>query len=222
VRRVQNPDALPDDLWNRVTMLKGSFRIGRIAGGGLGVILVAGSVLWVVGVAGGMWITLTGFLLTAAAGAEHTRAHAGSALIGLRVGDIMSREPVAMPIDLSARDAARYFSEFHHVSFPVTDPVGWPVGLLSVDAVQHLADERRDAAKVAELADTDPGLVAAAEDDIISLLARPAFRRVGRAAVVGSDGRLAGIVSVTDLQRTIRAPRVSGTAVPSPVPPPPR
>ncbi len=187
-----------------------SFRIGRIAGGGLGFILVAGGVLWVVGVAGGMWITLTGCLLTAAAGAEHTRAHPGSALDGLRVGDIMSREPVAMAIDLSARDAARYFAEFHHVSFPVTDPVGWPVGLLSRDALEHVTEERRDTANVAELADTDPGLVAAAEDDVISLLARPAFRRVGRAAVVGSDGRLTGIVSVTDLQRTMQASRVNG------------
>ncbi len=199
-----------------------SFRIGRIAGGRFGVALAGGgTMLWVVGGPAGIWITATGVVVMAAVGAERTRAHPGSCLNGLQVRDIMSREPVAMPIDTSAREAAGYFSEYDHVSFPVTDPVGWPVGLLRLHDLDHIPDERRDTANVAELADTDPGLVAADEDDVISLIARPAFQRVGRAAVVGSDGRLSGIVSVTDLQRTMRAPRISGPAaqVPGPVPP---
>jgi len=61
----------------------------------------------------------------------------------------------------------------------------------------------------AELADTDPGLIADEDDDVADLLERPAFRRVGRAAVVGRAGQLIGVVSVTDLERTVRAPRIT-------------
>ena len=90
------------------------------------------------------------------------------------------------------------------------------MGLLSLNRLEHVTDERLAEVSVAELADTDPGLIAAEDDDVAELLARPAFRRVGRAAVVGPTGRLIGVVSVTDLERTIRARPLSAPSDPSP------
>jgi hypothetical protein len=58
-------------------------------------------------------------------------------------------------------------------------------------------------------ADADPGLVAAEDDAVAALRDRPAFRRVDRPAVVSTDGRLVGIVSITDLERTLRARRIT-------------
>ncbi len=144
-------------------------------------------------------------LLTVATGSERAQEQVRFPFMGLHVGDVMSDDPIALPIDLLAVDAAAYFSGHRHVAFPVTDPVGWPVGLLSLDRLEHVTDERLTEVSVAEFADTDPGLIAAEDDDVAELLARPAFRRVGRAAVVGPTGRLIGVVSVTDLERTIRA-----------------
>lgn len=48
-----------------------------------------------------------------------------------------------------------------------------------------------------------------AEEDVAHLLERPAFARVGRALVVDEDGRPVGIVSITNVQRALRAARLA-------------
>ena len=53
------------------------------------------------------------------------------------------------------------------------------------------------------LATHDPDVFIDEHQDIADLLQRPAFQRVGRAVVL--TGRGAGILSITDVQRALRA-----------------
>jgi CBS domain-containing protein len=46
----------------------------------------------------------------------------------------------------------------------------------------------------------------------VLLLERPAFVRVGRAVVVDGLGRPVGLVSITDVQRTLRASQLTSGA----------
>jgi CBS domain-containing protein len=44
------------------------------------------------------------------------------------------------------------------------------------------------------------------------VLERPAFARVGRAVVLDEPGRPAGLISITDVQRALRASRLADRA----------
>ena len=48
------------------------------------------------------------------------------------------------------------------------------------------------------------------QEDVGHLLDEAAFARVGRAAVVDDEGRPVGVVSLTDIERAIRASRLGG------------
>jgi hypothetical protein len=52
-------------------------------------------------------------------------------------------------------------------------------------------------------------LIVRADDDVAELIARPGFARVGRAVVVGDDAVPVGLVSITDVQRALRAAQLS-------------
>lgn len=58
---------------------------------------------------------------------------------------------------------------------------------------------------VADLADRDPDLFVDQDEDVAEVLGRPAFMRVGRAIVVGPSGEPSGLLSITDVERAVRA-----------------
>ena len=62
---------------------------------------------------------------------------------------------------------------------------------------------------MAEIADRDTQLIVAGDEDVARLLERPAFARVGRAVVIDELGRPAGLVSITDVKRSLRASRLA-------------
>ena len=67
-----------------------------------------------------------------------------------------------------------------------------------------------------DVADRDPELAVGEEEDVATLLSRPAFGRVGRAVVVDASGSPVGLLSITDIQRTLRAARLGNGSVRSP------
>jgi len=89
------------------------------------------------------------------------------------------------------------------------DEQGRAIGLVSVTQMQALARHLRAEQLVGEIADRDPGLLVSGDEDVSRLLERPAFARVGRAVVVDEPGRPMGLISITDVQRTLRAAQLA-------------
>jgi CBS domain-containing protein len=87
-----------------------------------------------------------------------------------------------------------------------------------VSQLEALAPAQRAVARVLDIADRDPQLTVAEDEDVARLLERPAFVRSGRAVVVDQSGRPVGLVSITDVQRALRASRLTDRA-PSIAPP---
>ena len=87
------------------------------------------------------------------------------------------------------------------------DPTG-VVGLVTIDRLEHLPRDQLERTAVSALADPDPTLLVDERGDIAELLARPSFQRVGRAIVTGAGGRI-GIISVTEVERALRASRLT-------------
>ena len=163
----------------------------------------------------GVWLAFLGWFLLQAAGAEARYLATRQALGGLRVRDLMVRDPVTVAPDLSL---GRFMDEVvwphRYTSYPVVDD-GRAVGLLPFRSVAQVPRAEWDGRSVRDamlpLEDV-PALTE--EDDLVDALAKLGSSGVGRGLVV-EDGRLAGLLSFTDLSRALeigRTPRRLRTA----------
>ncbi len=201
-------------LWRRSGEIGRSTETAAGLGRGFGYVLIAlGALEFVAGGVEGLWLALIGFFLVMASGQQARGAQVQAALSGVRVSDLMSTPVVSIPEQTSAAQAgADYFLPYRYTSFPVVDGRGRAVGMVSVAQMEALAPAQRAVARVLDIADRDPELTVAEDEDVARLLERPAFARQGRAVVVDRSGRPVGLVSITDVQRALRASRLTDQA----------
>jgi Zn-dependent protease/CBS domain-containing protein len=195
--------ALRSALWWRSGDRRRSTELAATAGRLFGLAMITLGVLaFGSGLVGGLWFAVIGGFLFVAAGAE-AQASAFTALFaGMRVEDLMSRPAVTIPAYLSVADAITacvlpaLFS-----AYPVEDDEGLAVGIVRLDALRAVPPAERGRRTVLAITDRDRELLVAPTMAISELLSVPAFARVGRAVVVGAGATVAGIISVTDLER---------------------
>jgi len=202
-------------LWRRSGEIGRSTETAASVGRGFGYVMIAlGGLELLSGAPEGLWLALIGFFIVMAAGQQAMGAQAQAALSGVHASELMSTPVVSIPERTSAAQAsADWFVPYRYTSFPVVDEQGRAIGLASVTQMQALARHRRTEQLVGEIADRDPGLLVAGDEDVSRLLERPAFARVGRAVVVDEPGgRPIGLISITDVQRTLRAARLADPA----------
>lgn len=127
-----------------------------------------------------------------------------TAFAGREAGRFMSFPAVTIPGETSVDDAVeRFFVGHRYSAFPVLDGDA-VVGLVDVGIVECVPSTQRRSTTAAEIALHDPDLVIDEHQDVAELLERPAFQRVGRAIVL-TQGREVGILSITDVERALRA-----------------
>jgi predicted transcriptional regulator len=161
------------------------------------------------GAIGGLWLAVVGFFVILAAKAEEGGLRVRTAFAGREAGRFMSFPAVTVPAGISVEEALeRYFVRYRYTAFPVLEG-GQPVGLIDVERVERVAADDRPATSVAAVAVADPELIVGEHQDVAELIERPAFQRVGRAVVQTEDGRL-GILSITDVNRALRALELAG------------
>ena len=201
-------------LWRRSGEIGRSTETAAGIGRGFGYVLIAlGALEFVAGAVEGLWLALIGFFLVMASGEQARGAQVQAALSGVHVSDLMSTPVVSIPGRTSAAQAGTdYFLAYRYTSFPVVDERGRASGLVSLEQLEALAPAQRAAVRMLDLADRDPQLIVAKDEDIARLLERPAFARHGRAVVVDQSGRPIGLVSITDVQRSLRASRLTDRA----------
>jgi hypothetical protein len=144
------------------------------------------------------------FVMSAAA-AEATAGAAAAALAGLRVSDVMTPDPdiggtwmtVADFIDQIALHPAQ-------AGFPVISPDGSLAGVTGVTRLGRIPPASRPGITLGQVMDlVSPCYLAVPEDPAGPLLARPPLAD-DLAAIVISDGRITGIVTVSRLRQIIR------------------
>src|ERR687891_1852916 len=115
-------------------------------------LLIQGDVL------GGIWLGVLGFILYQSARAAQVQSEVASRISGVTVGDVMDRDPVAIPEQLSVSDALDdYFLRYRWPWFPVVDAAQHFQGLLKRGAADAVPEPRRGSATVREVADADAG-----------------------------------------------------------------
>jgi Zn-dependent protease/predicted transcriptional regulator len=198
-------------LWRRSGDIGRSTATAASVGRGFGYVMIFLGILEFLGGAPeGLWLALIGFFVMMAAGSQAVGAQVQAALSGVHASELMSTPVVSIPGRTSALQAGtEYFVPYRYTSFPVVDEHGRAIGLVSVAQIDALTRQQRSAQWVAEIADRDPGLIVGGGEDVARLLERPAFARVGRAVVVDEPGSPIGLVSITDVQRALRAARLA-------------
>ena len=176
------------------------------------VLIALGMVSLAGGQVGGLWLAVIGGFLLVAAGAEEQGVQTDRALHGRTVGDLMTPDPQVLDARLTLDEAVvTGFTRHLFTAFPAVAPDGRAVGLVTLAAVRMTPAPARRSVTVADVMVADPELLVAPALPAADLLRRPAFTRQGRAVVIGPDGHPVGLVSVTDLQRRLRAEQLLPT-----------
>ena len=129
-------------------------------------------------------------------------------LDGLRVVDIMDAEPVAVmngtKLDRALDD---FFLRYRWQWFPVTDPQGRFVGLVTRDKIDAVPEALRPGSTVDEIMARDAADFRVLLDrPLESLLAEEGLQRLGALMAVDGDGVLRGVITLDMVRRALRPP----------------
>jgi CBS domain-containing protein len=203
-------------LWQAKGDLGWATRVATDIGRGFGYLFIALGIAMFIfqGSFSGAWLAFIGWFLLQAASAEARYIATQAALKGLRVRDLMVRDPVTVDGDLTV---GRFMDEVarsrRFTTYPVVDG-GRPIGLLAFSSVAALPRSEWDSRLVRDAMIPLDRVPLLAEDatavEALDALSPPTANR----GLVLENGHLAGLLSITDLTRALevrRAPRPAPT-----------
>jgi Zn-dependent protease len=198
-------------LWRARGDIGWATRIAADIGRGFGYLFIAlGVAMFIIeGSFSGAWLAFIGWFLLQAATAEARYVATDQALAGLQVRDLMARNPVTVDPDLTIGSFMdEIASSRRFTTYPVVDPDGRPIGLLAFSSVAAVPRSEWDTRRVRESMiplDKVPLLAetARAVDALADLSSKPGANR----GLVVENGRLDGLLSITDLARALQARR---------------
>jgi Zn-dependent protease len=155
---------------------------------------------------GGVWLALIGFVINGSAKAASMQTRLGGRISALTVADVMDREPVAIPDELSVERALdEYFLRYRWPWFPVVDAAHRFLGLVVRDKADEVPETSRTTWHVSDVLERDDGTFQVPDDTPLdSLLSSRALRRFGALMAVDSEGRLSGVITAEQITRAIR------------------
>lgn len=179
-------------------------KLGRVFGYifiGVGLLLIANGDAF-----GGIWLALIGMLINSSARTASAQTAITGRISQLRVADVMDREPVAIPDQLSVEQALdEYFLRYRWPWFPVVDAAHRFLGLVVRDKADEVPETSRASSFVSDLLERDDGTFQVRDDaPLDSLLSSRALRRFGALMAVDADGRLSGVITAEQVGRALR------------------
>ncbi|MGN6216545.1 MAG: site-2 protease family protein [Solirubrobacterales bacterium] len=153
----------------------------------------------------GVWLALIGMVINGSARGAAMQTAITSRIGDVRVADVMDREPVAIPGDLSVEQALdEYFLRYRWPWFPVVDAAHRFLGLVDRDRADQVPEVSRASSHVSELVDHDIGLFVPDDTPLDALLANQNLRRLGALMAVDAEGRLSGVITIEQVGRALR------------------
>jgi Zn-dependent protease len=212
-------------------------RFGQVSGA---ILVAAGVTALALGHLTGLWFGLMGLLMVGASRAEASQVRTSAALAGVRVRDILppdgglgptargwqtvqdflgddSRGRDSLGPDLPGRDGADRLAGHGPTAYPVRDFDGQLSGLVTLAQLLAVPENRRDAARLSQVATPVASLTFTTLDEpLTGLRARLAHGGHGRpdslaalhstahALVLGPSGELAGLLTPADFARAVQ------------------
>ena len=159
----------------------------------------------VLGTFGGIWLALVGMVINGSARGASMQTQVGGCIHGISVADVMDRQPVTIPGEISVEQALdEYFLRYRWPWFPVVDAAHRFLGLLNRETADEVPEVSRAGSLVSEIVDADRGLFIRDDTPLDSLLSNQNLRRLGALMAVDADGRLSGVITVEQVGRALR------------------
>jgi Zn-dependent protease/CBS domain-containing protein len=154
---------------------------------------------------GGLWLALVGLFLVNAATAEEQHAQVSGRLGGLPVSAVMSSPALTADPDLTVE---RFLHEVALVqrfsTYPLVDASGAPAGLVPLNRLRAVPPSARATTRLRDIACAAAEIpVARPDEPLTDLLPRLEGCTDGRAVIL-DQGRVVGVVSPTDIARTLQ------------------
>jgi Zn-dependent protease/CBS domain-containing protein len=193
-------------IWKTTGSLARATRTASLSGQGVGWLLVAAGVAWLLAgdLAGGIWFAFIGWFLVQAARSSYQELQLQQLLRGVEAEDVMAADLRRIPPDLSLQDAVDdYFMRYDHSAFPVEEH-GRTIGLLTLRGVRRVPREQWPTRRVREaMVPLGDQVVVAPDARMDSVLGKLQDGEAGRVLVV-QDGEVVGIITPSDLTRWLR------------------
>jgi Zn-dependent protease/CBS domain-containing protein len=198
-------------LWGARGSFEWATHVAASIGRGFGYLFILGGVALLIfeGVFSGAWLAFMGWFLLQAAGAEDHYLAAQQALSGLKVRDLMARDPVTASKD---ETIGEFMDDVvwnrRYTTYPVVSD-SRVVGLLPFRCVASVPrgdwDERRVRDCMIPVASVP---VFAPDDELVEAAGELSENDVHRGLVLDA-GRLVGLLSITDVARALQLRRAA-------------
>jgi Zn-dependent protease len=153
----------------------------------------------------GLFTVLLAFILYQSAGAAVMQGALGRRIQNVTVADIMDREPVTIPAELTLLDAQeQFFLRYRWPWFAVVDPARHFLGVVRQQRVESEIAAGRPALAIGEVIEEDMPVRIKEEAPLESLLGSEGLGRLGAMVAVDSEGVLQGVVTLAQVRQALR------------------
>ena len=193
-------------LWKRSKNLIGATKTATRVSEGISLLMMLGGFVSIFfgNFVNGIWIIFLGWFIRSGAETSLRQTLVGETLSGVTVGDIMTRDVLAAPSNITVQQlVSEYFLVHPHGGYPVVED-GRVLGIVTMHCVRSVPKDRRETATVREaMIPCEQAVTVKPTASALEALNTMARQNVGRVLVL--DGpRLLGIVTRGDLMRTIQ------------------
>jgi Zn-dependent protease len=188
---------------DRTSATRFAANLGRV----MAYVFMAGglALIFVGDIFAGVWLAMIGMVVNGSARGAAMQTAISSKIDSLSVADVMDREPVAIPGDISVEQALdEYFLRYRWPWFPVVDAAHRFLGLLQRDRADEIPEVSRANSHVSDLIDPDQGLFIRDDTPLDSLLSNQNLRKLGALMAVDAEGRLSGVITIEQVGRALR------------------
>jgi Zn-dependent protease len=188
---------------DRTSATRFAANLGRV----MAYVFIAGglALIFVGDIFAGVWLALIGMVVNGSARGAAMQTAITSKIDSLSVADVMDREPVAIPGDISVERALdEYFLRYRWPWFPVVDAAHRFLGLLQRERADDVPEVSRASSHVSDFIDPDQGLFVRDDTPLDSLLSNQNLRKLGALMAIDADGRLSGVITVEQVGRALR------------------
>ncbi len=153
---------------------------------------------------GGIWLVFLGWFLLAASAAEATRSVFDTQLAGVPASAAMTADPIVAPAAITVQQLVDDWLYRHRCStFPLVEADGAVSGLVTIARVKQVPADRRTTTPVRAIAAGAAEIVRCEIDEPLITVVGRMNESPDQRALVYDGGRLAGIVSPSDVARIL-------------------
>ena len=161
--------------------------------------------LFAQGALSGLWLIFLGWFLMSAARNEESLVLMRGALGGLRVGDVMSRDPTVAPGWITVDEFMRAYLPERRIAYPLKTFDGALDGMVTLNRLAQVPPEERHIRRVRDVGTgMDDVAKASPSEPVVAVLDRFSPSDDGQVLVL-EGGKLVGMLSPSDITRALGA-----------------